>query len=54
MLEKGVYQYEYMNIWERFNKTFSPDKKAFYSSVNLENITDADYKHAKMHGETLN
>ena len=43
MLEKGVYHYKYMNIWERFNETFS-----------MENITDADYKHAKMHGETLN
>ena len=41
MLRKGVYPYEYMNIEKRFNK------KAFYSSVNMEEFTDAGQKHAK-------
>ena len=26
LLRKGVYPYEYMNSWERFNKTSLPDK----------------------------
>ena len=29
-----------MNSWERFDETSLPDKKAFYSELNLEEITD--------------
>ena len=36
-----------MDIWERFHETSLPDKKEFYSSLNMENITDADCQHAK-------
>ena len=35
-----------MDIWERFDETSLPDKEAFYSSLNMENITDIDYRHA--------
>ena len=45
MLRKGVYPYEYMDSWNRFSETL-PDKKDFYSFLNLENITDIDYRHA--------
>ena len=31
LLRKGVYPYEDMDSWERFNKTALPNKKAFYS-----------------------
>ena len=47
LLRKGVYPYEYMDSWERFNETSLPDKKAFYSELNLEDITDKDYEHAQ-------
>ena len=30
-LRKGVYPYDYMDSWERFNETSFPDKKYFYS-----------------------
>ena len=43
---KGVYPYEYMNSEERFNETKLPPKKAFYSRLSGEGITDEDYKHA--------
>ena len=36
-----------MDSWERFNQTSLPDKKAFYSELNLEDITDKDYAHAQ-------
>ena len=45
LLRKGVYPYEYMDSWERFNETSLPDKKAFYSELNLEDITEKDYVH---------
>ena len=46
-LRKGVYPYECMDSWERFNETSLPDKKHFYSELNLEDITDRDYSHAQ-------
>ena len=36
-----------MDSWERFNETSLPDKKHFYSELNLEDITDRDYSHAQ-------
>ena len=48
LLRKGVYSYEYMDSWEKFHETLLPDKEAFYSNLNIEDITDVDYKHAKI------
>ena len=36
-----------MDSFERFNESILPNKKAFYSKLNLENITDKDYIDAK-------
>ena len=36
-----------MDSWERFDETSLPDKKAFYSEFDLENITDEDYIHSQ-------
>ena len=47
LLRKGVYPYQYMDIWERFNETSLPPKKSFYSELNLEDIIDKDYLHAQ-------
>ena len=35
-----------MGNWERFDETLLPNKEAFYSNLNMEDITDADYRHA--------
>ena len=43
---KGVYPYEYMNTEEKFKETKLPPKKAFYSKLSGEGITEEDYKHA--------
>ena len=47
LLRKGVYPYECMDSWERFNETSLSNKEAFYSSLNMEDITDVDHRHAK-------
>ena len=47
LLRKGVYPYEDMDSWEKFDETSLPDKKAFYSNLNLEDIRDQDYAHAQ-------
>ena len=45
LLRKGVYPYEYVDNWERFNETSLPSKKDFYSNLNMEDIDDIDYRH---------
>ena len=47
LLRKGVYPYEYMDSWEKFNETLLPDKESFYSELNKESITDKEYAHAQ-------
>ena len=36
-----------MYDWEKFNGTSLPEKEDFYSHLNMEDITDPDYRHAK-------
>ena len=36
-----------MDSWEKFNETTLPNKKAFYSKLYLQDITDEDYIHAQ-------
>ena len=45
LLRKGVYPYEYMDSWEKFNETPFPIKEDFYSHLNMEDIEDIDYRH---------
>ena len=54
LLRKGVYLYEYMDSWERFDEKLLPDKKAFYNELYLEDITDKDYTHAQKIFEEFN
>ena len=54
LLRRDVYLYEYMDSWERFDETSLPDKEAFYSSQNMDNITNIDYRHSKRVFKNLN
>ena len=36
-----------MDDWENFNETPLPEEEDFYSHLNMEYITDADYVHTK-------
>ena len=46
MLRKGVYPYEYMDSWEKFSEISLPSKEDFYSNLNMEGISNVDYRHA--------
>ena len=46
LLRKGVYPYEYMDSWKKFEKESLPDKEYFYSELNKEHISDEDYARA--------
>ena len=45
---KGIYPYEYMDGWSRFDEESFPPKEAFYSKLSVKGITDDDYAHRKM------
>ena len=47
LLRKGIYSYEYMDSWQRFDEESLPDKEYFYSELNNEGITDEEYEHAQ-------
>ena len=47
LLRKGVYPYEYIDSWEKFDETTLPPKEAFYSNLNLEDISNEGYAHAQ-------
>ena len=45
LLRKGVYPYGYLDEWEEFTET--PLPKEFYNSLNMEDVTDADYMYTE-------
>ena len=46
MARKGVYPYDYMDSFEKFNSPL-PKKEEFFSILNNKHILDEDYEHAK-------
>ena len=49
LLQIVVYPYEYMDDWEKLNKTSLslPEKEDLYSHLDMENITYAEYLYLK-------
>ena len=47
LLGNGVYPYEYMDSWDRFEKAALLKQSAFYRKLKGEHIEDKDYKHAQ-------
>ncbi|XP_057297643.1 uncharacterized protein LOC130628676 [Hydractinia symbiolongicarpus] len=47
MLRRGIYPYEYMNGWRRFEETELPPREAFYSTLNMNSISDNEYEHTQ-------
>ena len=47
MKKKGVYPYDYMEGFSRFNENQLPKREEFYSILNDTDISEDDYKHAQ-------
>ena len=45
-LRKGIYPYDYMDSFNRFEETENPPKEGYYSILNDQEITDEDYEHS--------
>ena len=53
MTRKGVYPYDFMDSFKKFDEIRLPTKEDFHSILNDEHITDEDYKHAQTVWETF-
>ena len=54
LLREGIYPYDKMDIWEKFNEETPPPKKELNSNLKLKYITDEEYKHALKVWDTFN
>lgn len=52
MARKGVYPYDYMDSFDKFNEKL-PTKEDFFSIMNNEHISNKDYQHAQTVWETF-
>ena len=54
LTEKGVYPYDYMNSFDKFNESQLPSIEDFYSQLYEEGITDTQHTRAKVIWENFN
>ena len=47
LTRKGIYPYEYVSSWDKFTETQLPPIEAFYSNLNMSNVSEVDYEHAQ-------
>ena len=47
LTRKSIYPYEYMSSWDKFQESRLPPIEAFYSNLNMSNISEDDYQHAQ-------
>ena len=49
LLRKGVYPYEYMDSWKRFNEIIPSEEYSYYSKLNMKGITKENINMLKMY-----
>ena len=47
LTRKGIYPHEYMSSWDKFEESQLPPIEAFYSNLNMSNVSEGDYEHAQ-------
>ena len=47
LIRKGVYPYEYVDSWDKFEETHLHTIDKFYSKLNMSGISEAEYQHAQ-------
>ena len=53
MIIRGVYPYEFIDSWKKFDEKNLPPKKAFYNRLNMKGISDQDDEHAQQVWNTM-
>ena len=52
LTRKGIYPYEYVSSWDKFEESQLRPIEAFYSSLNMTNVSEGDYEHAQEFGRS--
>ena len=47
LTRKGIYPYEYMSSWDKFEESQLPPIEAFYSNLNMTSVSEDDYQHTQ-------
>ena len=47
LTRKGIYPYEYMSSWDKFEESQLPPIEAFYSNLSMSNVSKDGYQHAQ-------
>ena len=47
LTRKGIYPYEYVSSWDKFEESQLPPIEAFYNNLNMSNISKDDYQHVR-------
>ena len=47
LIRKGMYPYEYIDSWDRFEEMNLPSKDSFYSALSMSGVSETDYEHAR-------
>ena len=47
MSKEGIYPYDFMDSFDKFNEPHLPTKEDFYNVLSDQSVTDEQYKHAK-------
>ena len=47
MSQKGMYPYDYIGCFEKFDQTELPTKEQFYTILNEQHVTNGEYDHAR-------
>ena len=45
LIRKGIYPYEYMDSWDRFEETNLPSKDSFFCTLSMSRVSKTDYEH---------
>lgn len=47
LIHKGIYPYDYVDSWSKYEENKLPSKNSFYNMLKSEHITDHEYAHAQ-------
>ncbi|XP_048479424.1 uncharacterized protein LOC119694216 [Plutella xylostella] len=51
---KGIYPYDYMDSWEKYDELELPPQERFFNSLTMSHLADSEYQHAQQVWKSFN